>query len=79
MFVISEGLSPHVDLRLVHGPTICIVEGSERSFALTDTTAHSLPPPPGDLTNMPPEVSASKQSFHQAMGNPCQEYFIDVM
>ena len=56
------------------------VEGSERSFALTDTTAHSLPPPPIDLANMPPEVSSSNQSFRQAMGNPCgQEYFIDVM
>ena len=57
-----------------------VVEASERSFALTDTTAHSLPPPPGDLSNMPTEVSGSKQSFRQAMGNPCsQEYFIDVM
>ncbi|XP_067947739.1 segment polarity protein dishevelled homolog DVL-3-like isoform X3 [Watersipora subatra] len=31
-------------------------EGSERSFALTETTTRSLPPPPGDLENMPAEA-----------------------
>jgi len=46
---------------------------------MTDTTAQTLPPPPGDLGNMSVEVSGSKHSFRQAMGNPCQEYFIDVM
>ncbi|KAK6177510.1 segment polarity protein dishevelled homolog DVL-3 isoform X5 [Patella vulgata] len=30
----------------------------------------SLPPPPGTLSNLPPELSASRQSFKMAMGNP---------
>ncbi|XP_050414497.1 segment polarity protein dishevelled homolog DVL-3 isoform X2 [Patella vulgata] len=38
----------------------------------------SLPPPPGTLSNLPPELSASRQSFKMAMGNPC-EFFVDVM
>ncbi|ESO82346.1 hypothetical protein LOTGIDRAFT_170127 [Lottia gigantea] len=39
----------------------------------------SLPPPPGgNLSNIPQELSASRQSFKMAMGNPC-EFFVDVM
>ncbi|CAH2272345.1 segment polarity dishevelled homolog DVL-2 [Pelobates cultripes] len=47
-----------------------------------------LPPPssvpPGgqplvrDLASVPPELTASRQSFHMAMGNP-SEFFVDVM
>ncbi|XP_032824321.1 segment polarity protein dishevelled homolog DVL-3-like isoform X2 [Petromyzon marinus] len=41
------------------------------------------PPPPGappvrDLGSVPPELMGSRQSFHMAMGNPC-EFFVDVM
>uniref|UniRef100_A0A452GZT8 Dishevelled segment polarity protein 2 n=1 Tax=Gopherus agassizii TaxID=38772 RepID=A0A452GZT8_9SAUR len=42
-----------------------------------------IPPPPGappvrDLASVPPELTASRQSFHMAMGNP-SEFFVDVM
>uniref|UniRef100_A0A665WU30 Dishevelled segment polarity protein 2 n=1 Tax=Echeneis naucrates TaxID=173247 RepID=A0A665WU30_ECHNA len=53
--------------------------------------AHALPPPPSstpggppgapptrDLGSVPPELTASRQSFHLAMGNP-SEFFVDVM
>ena len=33
------------------------------------------PPPVGFV---PPDLSASRQSFRMAMGNPC-EYFVDVV
>lgn len=38
----------------------------------------SLPPPPLDLNNTNQDLSASRQSFRMAMGNPC-EFFVDVM
>ncbi|XP_021361002.1 segment polarity protein dishevelled homolog DVL-3-like isoform X3 [Mizuhopecten yessoensis] len=38
----------------------------------------ALPPPPRDLSNMPQDLSGSRQSFKMAMGNPC-EFFVDVM
>uniref|UniRef100_A0A671W818 Si:ch73-335l21.1 n=1 Tax=Sparus aurata TaxID=8175 RepID=A0A671W818_SPAAU len=54
-------------------------------------TAHVLPhaqqmptggppgaPPTRDLGSVPPELTASRQSFHLAMGNP-SEFFVDVM
>ncbi|XP_021361001.1 segment polarity protein dishevelled homolog DVL-3-like isoform X2 [Mizuhopecten yessoensis] len=31
----------------------------------------ALPPPPRDLSNMPQDLSGSRQSFKMAMGNPC--------
>ncbi|CAN0040067.1 unnamed protein product [Lampetra planeri] len=36
------------------------------------------PPPVRDLGSVPPELMGSRQSFHMAMGNPC-EFFVDVM
>lgn len=53
------------------------------------STLQALPPsltpggPPGapptrDLGSVPPELTASRQSFHLAMGNP-SEFFVDVM
>ncbi|CAO2643879.1 Segment polarity protein dishevelled homolog DVL-2 [Lemmus lemmus] len=47
---------------------------------------HPYGPPPGppgappvrDLGSVPPELTASRQSFHMAMGNP-SEFFVDVM
>ncbi|XP_040902162.1 segment polarity protein dishevelled homolog DVL-3 [Toxotes jaculatrix] len=41
----------------------------------------TLSPSPGqhqDLSSVPPEISASRQSFHLAMGNP-SDFFVDVM
>uniref|UniRef100_A0A672RVA6 Segment polarity protein dishevelled homolog DVL-2-like n=1 Tax=Sinocyclocheilus grahami TaxID=75366 RepID=A0A672RVA6_SINGR len=35
-------------------------------------------PPTRDLGSIPPELTASRQSFHLAMGNP-SEFFVDVM
>ncbi|XP_032093759.1 segment polarity protein dishevelled homolog DVL-2 [Thamnophis elegans] len=35
-------------------------------------------PPVRDLGSVPPELTASRQSFHMAMGNP-SEFFVDVM
>ncbi|XP_028911163.1 segment polarity protein dishevelled homolog DVL-2 [Ornithorhynchus anatinus] len=35
-------------------------------------------PPLRDLGSVPPELTASRQSFHMAMGNP-SEFFVDVM
>ncbi|XP_030648533.1 segment polarity protein dishevelled homolog DVL-2-like [Chanos chanos] len=35
-------------------------------------------PPTRDLGSVPPELTASRQSFHMAMGNP-SEFFVDVM
>uniref|UniRef100_A0A4W4HAU1 Dishevelled segment polarity protein 1a n=1 Tax=Electrophorus electricus TaxID=8005 RepID=A0A4W4HAU1_ELEEL len=35
-------------------------------------------PPVRDLGNIPPELTASRQSFQHAMGNPC-EFFVDIM
>lgn len=35
-------------------------------------------PPIRDLGSVPPELTASRQSFHMAMGNP-SEFFVDVM
>uniref|UniRef100_A0A8D3CUB9 Dishevelled segment polarity protein 2 n=1 Tax=Scophthalmus maximus TaxID=52904 RepID=A0A8D3CUB9_SCOMX len=35
-------------------------------------------PPTRDLASVPPELTASRQSFHLAMGNP-SEFFVDVM
>uniref|UniRef100_A0A803JAJ7 Segment polarity protein dishevelled homolog DVL-2 n=1 Tax=Xenopus tropicalis TaxID=8364 RepID=A0A803JAJ7_XENTR len=36
------------------------------------------PPLVRDLASVPPELTASRQSFHMAMGNP-SEFFVDVM
>lgn len=35
-------------------------------------------PPSRDLASIPPELTASRQSFRMAMGNP-SEFFVDVM
>uniref|UniRef100_A0A673W3W9 Dishevelled segment polarity protein 3 n=1 Tax=Salmo trutta TaxID=8032 RepID=A0A673W3W9_SALTR len=41
-------------------------------------TAPPGSPPGRDLASMPPELTASRQSFRMAMGNP-SEFFVDVM
>ncbi|XP_064643216.1 segment polarity protein dishevelled homolog DVL-3-like isoform X9 [Lineus longissimus] len=38
----------------------------------------TAPPPPGDLANVPEDLSGSRQSFRMAMGNPC-EFYVDIM
>uniref|UniRef100_A0A667ZSA6 Dishevelled segment polarity protein 2 n=1 Tax=Myripristis murdjan TaxID=586833 RepID=A0A667ZSA6_9TELE len=38
----------------------------------------ALPPPPSSTPGGPPGLTASRQSFHLAMGNP-SEFFVDVM
>uniref|UniRef100_A0A674DC24 Dishevelled segment polarity protein 2 n=1 Tax=Salmo trutta TaxID=8032 RepID=A0A674DC24_SALTR len=53
--------------------------GSESEYSVRS----SLRRPPGapptrDLGSVPPELTASRQSFHLAMGNP-SEFFVDVM
>lgn len=35
-------------------------------------------PPGRELASVPPELTASRQSFQHAMGNPC-EFFVDIM
>ncbi|KAG7269904.1 hypothetical protein CRUP_032909, partial [Coryphaenoides rupestris] len=35
-------------------------------------------PPGRELATVPPELTASRQSFQHAMGNPC-EFFVDIM
>ena len=39
---------------------------------------HHLSGVPGGVHPADPELSASRQSFRMAMGNPC-EFFVDVM
>ncbi|XP_078526744.1 segment polarity protein dishevelled homolog DVL-2 [Lissotriton helveticus] len=49
--------------------------------AAAAAAAASVPPgapPVRDLASVPPELTASRQSFHMAMGNP-SEFFVDVM
>uniref|UniRef100_A0A8C1YQF1 Dishevelled segment polarity protein 3b n=1 Tax=Cyprinus carpio TaxID=7962 RepID=A0A8C1YQF1_CYPCA len=42
------------------------------------STAAPGSPPDRDLASVPPELTASRQSFRMAMGNP-SEFFVDVM
>ncbi|XP_013397884.1 segment polarity protein dishevelled homolog DVL-3 isoform X2 [Lingula anatina] len=44
--------------------------GSMASVRRGAPSERSLPPPPAELMNMPPDVSNSRQSFRMAMGNP---------
>lgn len=44
----------------------------------TPVTAAPGLPPRRDLSSVPPELTASRQSFRMAMGNP-SEFFVDVM
>uniref|UniRef100_A0A672MRE9 Dishevelled segment polarity protein 1 n=1 Tax=Sinocyclocheilus grahami TaxID=75366 RepID=A0A672MRE9_SINGR len=47
---------------------------------LSSTASNSPPgaPPVREIGNVPPELTASRQSFQHAMGNPC-EFFVDIM
>lgn len=48
------------------------------STAMSSHNQQSQEPPPRNLSAVPADISGSKQSFQQAMGNPC-EFFVDVM
>uniref|UniRef100_A0A8C2AFE5 Segment polarity protein dishevelled homolog DVL-1-like n=1 Tax=Cyprinus carpio TaxID=7962 RepID=A0A8C2AFE5_CYPCA len=55
--------------------------GSHGSSYGPPVTASNSPPgapPVRELGNVPPELTASRQSFQHAMGNPC-EFFVDIM
>lgn len=53
--------------------------GGSRSSGSSVATATTSPPPqPGGVHPADPDLSASRQSFRMAMGNPC-EFFVDVM
>ncbi|KAK5895051.1 hypothetical protein CesoFtcFv8_011674 [Champsocephalus esox] len=57
-------------------PTYCLTR-----LAPKTSVSSSTPPgaPPGrELAAVPPELTASRQSFQHAMGNPC-EFFVDIM
>ncbi|XP_015275794.1 PREDICTED: segment polarity protein dishevelled homolog DVL-2 [Gekko japonicus] len=51
--------------------------GSESEYS-TRSGGPPGAPPVRDLGSVPPELTASRQSFHMAMGNP-SEFFVDVM
>uniref|UniRef100_A0A1A8DDX2 Dishevelled, dsh homolog 1 n=1 Tax=Nothobranchius kadleci TaxID=1051664 RepID=A0A1A8DDX2_NOTKA len=56
--------------------------GSQHTRLAPKTSVSSSTPPgapPGrELAAVPPELTASRQSFQHAMGNPC-EFFVDIM
>ncbi|KAG9337666.1 hypothetical protein JZ751_028303 [Albula glossodonta] len=49
-------------------------------YSLARLVSSSPPgaPPVRDLGSVPPELTASRQSFQHAMGNPC-EFFVDII
>uniref|UniRef100_A0A665WU23 Dishevelled segment polarity protein 2 n=1 Tax=Echeneis naucrates TaxID=173247 RepID=A0A665WU23_ECHNA len=73
-------------------PAMAAAHGLPHTQQLPTAPMHpALPPPPSstpggppgapptrDLGSVPPELTASRQSFHLAMGNP-SEFFVDVM
>uniref|UniRef100_A0A3Q2Z4V8 Dishevelled segment polarity protein 1a n=1 Tax=Hippocampus comes TaxID=109280 RepID=A0A3Q2Z4V8_HIPCM len=48
------------------------------SCARSDGSTPPGAPPGRELAAFPPELTASRQSFQHAMGNPC-EFFVDIM
>uniref|UniRef100_A0A3B4CWG7 Dishevelled segment polarity protein 1a n=1 Tax=Pygocentrus nattereri TaxID=42514 RepID=A0A3B4CWG7_PYGNA len=70
----------HVQSHRSHGPAPHS-HPANVSCTHSDRTSQSGPPgapPVRDLGNVPPELTASRQSFQHAMGNPC-EFFVDIM
>uniref|UniRef100_A0A8C4NDH8 Dishevelled n=1 Tax=Eptatretus burgeri TaxID=7764 RepID=A0A8C4NDH8_EPTBU len=57
-----------------------VAMGPHPMQSIPTTVIHGPPgaPPIRDLGSVPPELMGSRQSFHMAMGNPC-EFFVDVM
>uniref|UniRef100_A0A673XLF9 Dishevelled segment polarity protein 2 n=1 Tax=Salmo trutta TaxID=8032 RepID=A0A673XLF9_SALTR len=73
----------HVSQRSHHRappPHLQFPQGPLMSGLPPGTTPGGPPgaPPTRDLGSVPPELTASRQSFHLAMGNP-SEFFVDVM
>uniref|UniRef100_UPI00358E0364 segment polarity protein dishevelled homolog DVL-3-like n=1 Tax=Myxine glutinosa TaxID=7769 RepID=UPI00358E0364 len=63
----------------LHAPSSAAM-GPHPMQSVPTTVIHGPPgaPPIRDLGSVPPELMGSRQSFHMAMGNPC-EFFVDVM
>ncbi|XP_077445802.1 segment polarity protein dishevelled homolog DVL-2 isoform X2 [Stigmatopora argus] len=87
MMVMMVPQHPHPAMANAHGHAL------PHPQQLAVGPAHLVPPPPPlssasagppgapptrDLGSVPPELTASRQSFHLAMGNP-SEFFVDVM
>lgn len=54
--------------------------GSDHSAMTTTTLGSEHPIPiPTRLESIPSDVSGSRQSFRMAMGNPCEQIFVDLM
>nr|XP_033780539.1 segment polarity protein dishevelled homolog DVL-2 [Geotrypetes seraphini] len=66
---------------LPYNPMMVMVMPPPPAASAAPNPAASVPPgapPVRDLASVPPELTASRQSFHMAMGNP-SEFFVDVM
>lgn len=63
-------------------PPYCMARYAPKASApsLVAASSNSPPgaPPVRELADVPPELTASRQSFQHAMGNPC-EFFVDIM
>ncbi|XP_067276536.1 segment polarity protein dishevelled homolog DVL-3 isoform X3 [Pseudorasbora parva] len=65
-------------IRSTHSHAHSLVCGPPGLPPQTPVTAAPGSPPERDLSSVPPELTASRQSFRMAMGNP-SEFFVDVM
>ncbi|XP_063064471.1 segment polarity protein dishevelled homolog DVL-1 isoform X2 [Engraulis encrasicolus] len=70
-------------------PPYCLARYAPKASSSTSSAAAALAaaaccnsppgaPPVRELADVPPELTASRQSFQHAMGNPC-EFFVDIM
>lgn len=58
-------------------PPYCLARLVPPKPPVSSTTPPGAPPG-RELAAVPPELTASRQSFQHAMGNPC-EFFVDIM
>ncbi|KAB5575080.1 hypothetical protein PHYPO_G00216700 [Pangasianodon hypophthalmus] len=61
----------------IHSAHSALSQGQNSSYGPPAAAAPGSPPG-RDLASVPPELTASRQSFRMAMGNP-SEFFVDVM
>lgn len=61
----------------IHSTHSTLSQGQNSSYGPPAAAAPGSPPG-RDLASVPPELTASRQSFRMAMGNP-SEFFVDVM
>ncbi|XP_041954500.1 segment polarity protein dishevelled homolog DVL-1 [Alosa sapidissima] len=62
-------------------PPYCMARYAPKASAPSAAASSNSPPgapPVRELADVPPELTASRQSFQHAMGNPC-EFFVDIM